>query len=302
MKKSSLLVAMAFAATSGFAQLTSKSGETILPEADDWSIGVDATPFLGYIGNMFNGNTGNGAPTWNFLNANQTIIGKMFTSETTAYRAILRIGLNSNKAVANIADATVTSAPVYPNLITMKEDEAKWGNSFIGLGGGMEWRRGKGRLQGFYGGDLMIWSSASKATYTYGNALAASGTVVTVNSGTTTDFVASVGQANLVTDTYGNSARVLTWKSGRTTGFGLRGFIGAEYFVLPKLSIGGEFGWGFGIAMTGASETEIESVGGSPASVGKQTMTGGKSSNMMLDVDRNAFGTGNGSLRMNFHF
>lgn len=293
---------MAFAATSGFAQLTSKSGETILPEADDWSIGIDATPFLNFVGNMFNGNTGNGAPTWNHLNANQTIIGKMFMDETTAYRGILRIGMNTNKAVANIADATVTTAPTYPNLITMKEDEAKWGSSFIGLGGGIEMRRGKGRLQGFYGGDLMIWSSASKASFTYGNALAASGTVVTVNNATTTTFNNSSLATNMTTDTYGNSARVLTYKSGRTTGFGLRGFIGAEYFVLPKLSIGGEFGWGLGFATTGASTTEMESVGGSPASVGKQEIVGGKSSSIMLDTDRNAFGTGNGSLRLNLHF
>lgn len=302
MKKSSLLVAMAFAATSGFAQLTSKSGETILPEADDWSIGIDAAPFLNFVGNMFNGNTGNAAPGWNFLNANQTIIGKMYTSETTAYRAILRIGMNSNKAVANIADATVTTAPTYPNLITMKEDEGKWGSSFIGLGGGMEWRRGKGRLQGMYGADLMIWTSASKASFTYGNALAASGTVVTVNNATTSTFANSMPGGNMTTDTYGNSARVLTYKSGRTTGFGVRGFIGAEYFVLPKISIGGEFGWGLGISMTGASETETESVGGAPASVGKQVIVGGKSSGFMLDVDRNAFGTGNATLRMNLHF
>ena len=71
---------MAFAATTSFAQLTSKSGETILPEADDWSVGIEATPFLNYIGNAFNGSLGNGAPTWNFLNANQTIIGKMWNS------------------------------------------------------------------------------------------------------------------------------------------------------------------------------------------------------------------------------
>lgn len=288
---------MAFVASSAFAQLTSKKGETILPEADDWSIGVDATPFLNYAGNLFNGNLGNGAPTWNFLNANQTIIGKMFTSETTAYRAILRIGMTSNKSVAMIADATVTTAPTYPNLPSMKEDEMKSGSNFIGIGGGMEWRRGKTRLQGFYGGDLMIWSSGSKQSYTYGNALAASGTVVTVNPGTTTNF-----GSNLTTDTYGNSARVLEYKAGRTTGFGVRGFIGCEYFILPKISVGAEFGWGLGIAMTGASSTEMESVGGSPASVGTQTIEGGKSSSLMLDVDRNAFGTGNGSLRMNFHF
>jgi hypothetical protein len=42
MKKSIALVALAFGVTSAFAQdLTSKKGEPILPEADDWSVGID---------------------------------------------------------------------------------------------------------------------------------------------------------------------------------------------------------------------------------------------------------------------
>ena len=46
MKKSIALVAMAFGVSSAFAQdLTSKKGEPILPEAGDWSIGIDAAPF-----------------------------------------------------------------------------------------------------------------------------------------------------------------------------------------------------------------------------------------------------------------
>ncbi|TND08058.1 MAG: hypothetical protein FD123_2612 [Bacteroidetes bacterium] len=294
MKKSTLFVAMAFAATTSFAQLTSKNGEAYLPETDDWSIGIDATPFLNYAGQMLS-NAGATAPTWNFLNANQTIIGKMYTSETSAYRAILRIGMTSNKSVAMIADATVTTAPTYPNLIAMKEDEMKAGTNFIGIGGGIEMRRGKTRLQGFYGGDAMIWSSGSKQTYTYGNTLAASGTIVTAAA--STNF-----GSNMTTDTYGNTARITEMKAGRTTGFGLRGFIGAEYFIFPKISVGAEFGWGLGITMTGASSTTMESVGGTPLSVGTQTIEGGKSSSLMLDVDRNAFGTGNGSLRLNLHF
>jgi hypothetical protein len=303
MKKSTLLLAaLAFSATAAFAQdLTSKKGETYLPEAGDWSIGIDATPVLNYVGNMFNGNTFNAAPTWNFLNTNQTIIGKMYKDETTAMRGIVRIGFNSMSHTAEIADATQTTAPTYPNLPSMKDDKFKAGNHFIGLGAGMEMRRGKTRLQGFYGVDAMLWVSGSSQKYTYGNALSASGTVVTANSGTSTDWSA-LGGNNLTTDSYGNGARVTSWKSGMTFGIGVRGFIGCEYFILPKISIGAEFGWGIGYTMTGQSTTEIESVGGAGPSVGTQTTKGGKSSSLMLDTDRNAFGTGNGSLRMNFHF
>jgi hypothetical protein len=303
MKKSTLVIAaLAFSASAAFAQdLTSKKGEAYLPESGDWSIGIDATPVLNYVGNMFNGNTFNAAPTWNFLNTNQTIIGKMYTSETMAYRGILRIGMTSMTYKNQIADASNTSAVTYPNLPPMKEDVFKNGSHFIGLGGGIEMRRGKTRLQGMYGVDGMLWLSGSSMKYTYGNALSTGGTPVGVSAATTTDFSA-MGGTNLTTDAYGNAARVTEWKSGMTFGIGVRGFIGAEYFVLPKLSIGAEFGWGIGYSMTGASSTTVESIGGSPAAVGTITTDGNKSSTLMLDTDRNVFGTGNGSLRLNLHF
>lgn len=295
MKKSVLAFALAFGLTSAFAQdLTSKKGEPILPESGDWSIGIDANPFLNYFGNMLNGNTSNSAPTWNFLNSNLTLVGKMFTSETTAYRGILRIGMNSTKETAMIGDAAVTTPPTFPSVPAMVEDVHKNSSRFIGLGGGMEWRRGKTRLQGFYGGDLMFWMSGSKDTYEYGNTLS---TTVAVNPGTTTNF-----GSNLTTDTYGNNARVLESKAGSTIGLGVRGFIGCEYFILPKISLGAEFGWGIAFSSTGAGSTTHESVGGTGPAPGEQTLETGKSSSFSLDLDRNAFGTGNGSLRINFHF
>jgi hypothetical protein len=300
MKKSTLMVAaLAFGVTTAFAQdLTSKKGEPILPEAGDYSIGIDATPFLNYFGNFIGGGGGNAAPGWNHLNGLNTIVGKMYVTPNMAYRGILRIGLNSNTSKAMIGDASVTTPPTYPNLPAMKEDVMKSSSSFIGLGAGLEYRRGKTRLQGFYGAEAFLWTSASSSKYTYGNALSST---VTVNGGTTTNF-----GANTLNDTYGNSARSITNKSGRTIGIGVRGFVGAEYFIIPKLSVGGEFGWGVGFSTTGASSNEIESVNG--ATPGKQTLEGTSSNQLILDTDRNAFGTGatqfapSASLRLNFHF
>src|SRR5947207_15841020 len=113
MKKSLTLLALALSFSSSFAQeLKSKKDEVILPEAGDWSIGVDATPFLNYVGNFIGGNGLNTAPTWNFLNGNNTIIGKMYSTETMAYRAILRIGLDNTHQSAMIADPTA-AVPTY---------------------------------------------------------------------------------------------------------------------------------------------------------------------------------------------
>ena len=46
-----------------------------------------------------------------------------------------------------------------------------------------------------------------------------------------------------------------------TFGFGVEGFLGAEYFVAPKLSIGGQFTWGPMYVMFTDNETEEKTTG-----------------------------------------
>eukprot|EP00353_Schmidingerella_taraikaensis_P011903 CAMPEP_0185589236 /NCGR_PEP_ID=MMETSP0434-20130131/56121_1 /TAXON_ID=626734 ORGANISM="Favella taraikaensis, Strain Fe Narragansett Bay" /NCGR_SAMPLE_ID=MMETSP0434 /ASSEMBLY_ACC=CAM_ASM_000379 /LENGTH=267 /DNA_ID=CAMNT_0028212453 /DNA_START=83 /DNA_END=886 /DNA_ORIENTATION=+ len=259
------------------------------PEADDWAIGIDATPFLSYFGNFIGGNDGNTAPSWNFLTNNQTITGKYFTSADMAYRGSLRLGFGSNSANSMVGQDGA-AAPTYPNLPTMVEDTWKQGNTNIGLSGGLEWRKGNGRLQGFYGGELGIMFSSTSTTYTYGNAM-------TTTGATSTDF----GTGNLNGDPVYGNGRLLSQSGGGTFGLGIRGFIGAEYFVLPKLSIGGEFGWGIAFMSTGAMTETWESTDGS--AIGTIEHTGTKSSAFGIDTESNngVFGTA-GSIRMTFHF
>lgn len=297
MKKAMLVLAVAFGVSSAFAQdLTSKKGEPFLPETDDWAVSIEANPLLNYLGNALNGNTSNTPPSWNFLNSNLTIIGKMFKDEKTAYRAIIRIGTGSVKTTEMIADATVTTPPTFPAPYPMVSDVEKVSGNSIGLGGGLEMRRGKTRLQGVYGGEALLWTSAGKTTYEYGNALSAT---VDATAATSTDFGGNLG----VDPQYLVNARMTESKTGRTLAFAVRGFIGAEYFIFPKMSIGGEFGWGIGISSTGAgSETwEMRDPAAPGAGVGITRDTG-KSSAFWIDVDQNLFGTGNASLRLNLHF
>jgi hypothetical protein len=296
MKKSTLFVAaLAFGMTTAFAQdLTSKKGESYLPEEGDYAIGIDAYPMLNYFGNMFNGTQNNTPFGWNYTNANAMITGKMFTSPTTAYRVAIRIGFTSNSSTAMIADANGT-APTFPALPSMVEDKMKMSSRFIGLGGGMEWRRGNTRLQGYWGGMAMIWMAGSKESYEYGNAMTNTSSAAAIS----TNWGSNINPAT----TYGANARVLSDKAGSTFGVGVRGFIGAEYFILPKLSIGGEFGWGFGFSSTGVGETEYEAVAGAPATVGTVTEENGtKSSGLWIDTDNNAFGMAPAAILIHFHF
>lgn len=295
MKKSTLAIALAFGVASAFAQdLTSKKGEPFLPEAGDWAIGIDATPFLNYAGQLLS-NAGASAPTWGHLNSNNTIIGKMFKDEKTAYRAILRIGMTSNKSNMMVGQVGA-AAPTFPSAATMVTDEMKSSSNFIGLGGGIEMRRGKTRLQGYYGGEAMLWMAGSKEAYTYGNALSTnSGAASSANS---SDFGTNIDPTYA---TWGG--RVTEVKTSKTFGFALRGFIGAEYFIIPKISIAGEFGWGLGITSNGERTATVEQFGGTGPSVGTTEYTvAGKSGGFSLDTDQNKFGTGTGSLRLNLHF
>ena len=285
MKKQITTVAMALALglfTVNAQDLTSKKGEPILPEEGDWGIGVDATPFLNYAGNFFGKTNNNNAPTFDFLTSNQTIVGKYFKDATTAYRAAIRLGFGSNSTTALVQQDGQSD----PN-VTVEDKRTVSGNGF-GLSGGIEFRKGKTRLQGYYGGELGIFFGGGKEKYTYGNAFSSTNT-----SPTTTNF-----GSNII-----GPARVTETKFGSTFQFGLRGFIGAEYFVLPKMSIGGEFGWGLSFTSVGQGQVTTESWDFSNNSVKTTTTKTGKSSSFGLDTDNNnsVFGPA-ATLRLNLYF
>lgn len=300
-----MIASLAFGVSSAFAQdLTSKKGEPILPEAEDWAISMDADPIFRFVGNAFNGNTGNAAPGAGFLNGNNTIIGKKFIDEKSAYRVLVRLGYTSISTKAMIGDATVTTAPVYPEVPKMVEDKWSRNSTNIGIGVGKEFRRGKTRLQGYYGADVMIWISSLTDKYKYGNDLSVGTPAVTVANST------NFGTGNITSDSYGNAARITKNKSGMTFGIGVRGFVGAEYFIFPKISVGAEYGWGIGFQSTGKGKRTVESIGGTTPQVGEiETVTSG-SSRFGFDTDLNQgtiFGfrgsnTGSASLRATFHF
>jgi hypothetical protein len=297
MKKGLLYAALLLGVCSAQAQLTSKKGEPYLPEAGDWSVGMDATPFLNYLGNFLS-QDGNTAPTQQFLNANQTIIGKYFKTDKMAYRGILRIGSNSQSWRNNIDQAGAT-APTYPALPATVEDTYKENGMNIGLGAGLEWRRGSTRLQGYYGADAVIGFINTGRSYEYGNTLTATSGVSAISTDWS-DEGSSI-PSNIINDTYGNAARITNVKDGSMFGLTLRAFGGVEYFIIPKISIAGEFGWGLTFASMGKSSTELESVN-TDGTLGTQTIEGTKGGRFALDTDRNLSGTASGALRVNFHF
>lgn len=279
MKKKVLFVASLFLATATFAQdgLTSKKGETILPESGDWAIGFDANPFLNFAGNILSGTATNNFGGANWTNGDMAITGKMFKDETTAYRAGVRIGLGGSSFTTQNDTSAGFGNPVYV------EDVFKTSNGFnVVLSGGLEKRRGSTRIQGFYGGEVLIGM---------------------ISGGTTdNEYGAVLDSANLMQGAATNN-RVTETKGGNTLSLGLRGFIGAEWFVAPKVSIAAEYGWGFMLNSTGEVEITTEHWGLASAAATTDTnfsttTMSSKSSSWGLDTDV----SGTGSLRIMFHF
>lgn len=297
MKKKVLFVAALFIGATTFAQdgLTSKKGETILPEAGDWAIGFDAVPFLNYAGNMLNGTTNNSltGATWTDSQT-MAIVGKMYIDETTAYRAKARIGFGSSKN-REIFEDDITASGAAPIEFS---NEFGTSNLNIALGGGIEKRRGSTRIQGFYGAEGLLMFGTSSNSNTYGRGLSDD---FNTNGAGYTDFTGTALD--------GSDTRVTESSNGSTFGFGVRGFIGVEWFVAPKVSIAAEYGWGLSLSSTGDGEQTIEwwgqsdedtanppSTAAADAKHSKTTKTGGASS-FGFDTD-----VTDGSLMVIFHF
>ena len=305
MKNALLIVGMTLTVSSMFAQggasstpassgssITSKKGEMYLPQAGDWSISMDASPFLTYFGNFFHGNGTTGAPYAAFLNQNQTIVGKYFVDDNTAYRGLLRIGFHSNSNNEEISSSDTSTA--FPRA--QVEDQQSISSHFIGLGVGMEKRRGSTRLQGYYGAEIMfsISSAGNDTTFTYGNSY---------NSGSNP----TPSWYNPMTGaTEAGLPRITQWTSGSTFGINLVGFIGFEYFFAPKISIGGEYTWGIMYQSSGQGSYSVEEI--NPKTGKDQTdsyKTGGNSGFSVDSGINSVWGNstmGAGNLYLNFHF
>jgi len=263
--------------TTASGPIMSKRGYPILPQGGDWGVSFDAVPVLNYVGNMFSQAGNNNNISAAFPAGTNRITVRKFTDDNTAYRAQVRfdLGTQTNKAnVQNDASTDPTSTV---------EDKQVVKNSTIQLAGGLEKRKGMGRVQGIYGAMAMInFGRGANGTnkYTYGNAISSSDP-----NPTSHNFNGNVG----------GGSRVTKQTTSNGFGIGVVGFLGAEYFIAPKLSLGAEFQWGPSFQSNGKSTTEVEYWDGSAVKTQTTTTAGGSSL---------GFGTSNmnGSINLNFFF
>ena len=194
--------------------LKTKNGIEILPQKGDVAIQFDARPAINYMGNLFSSTT---SPVINSPFGSGVFVGKYFTSATEAYR--VKFGFNLSKSTS---DTSISYGANQEYIISRNTQVQN-----VILGFGKEWRRGYRRLQGVYGveGLLQIGSSNPYNSKNYN---------LTIKQAVDTG-VESIGVARDL-----GTTKLVGF------GFGVRAFIGVEYFILPRISLGGEFGWGLG--------------------------------------------------------
>ncbi|HKR03335.1 MAG TPA: hypothetical protein VJY62_01760 [Bacteroidia bacterium] len=270
--------------------LLSKNGTPILPEEKDWAIGFDASPFFDVIKGVFSNADSSGSDYTKFTKDHPlTIYGKLVRSPQTIWRlsANLQFGSDKRNFVTSLdsSDGSSFLTPQYGN------DVVKLSGQGITLGFGIEKRRGKGRVQGYYGPEVRVGFLSEKATINYANQI------------TSENQVPSISPAFIIQP---NNARITESKSGSQFNIGIRAFGGVEYFFMAKASIALELGWGISYASNGEPSSSIEywdvSLNSGAGGVNRQRVPGyfdavGKSSSFRIDSDN-----ASGALNLFFYF
>ena len=266
--------------------LKSKKGENYLPETGEWGLGISGNAFFGIL----SGNNSGVLPGFNFVSNpptnladNFAVFGKYMVDEKTAYRVRFNVTTSSRKDVRDVIAFEPNFDPAFPKFTT---DSRKSTNTLVMIAAGLEKRRGSTRLQGIYGGEVVLGYGNSKSTYEYGNPI----------------------EQNLLYPTFnfdgnaGGTFRVSERDPGGSFLIGARGFIGVEYFIIPKLSVGGEFGYMLSYQATsnGTETTQTWDGASSTVRTTKTDVNNGGFTSLGIGLDN--LDNLNGSINILFYF
>jgi hypothetical protein len=209
---------------SGKSNLVSKKGIYILPQKGELALGIDAYPVFYYLGSVFS-NDGATPPSFDYGRPTG-IYGKYMLESDFAIRANFRFDFSSNSDIYVVPKSTLTFDPLAPQFV---EDEVIFHNNYAHLGVGIEKLRGLSRVQGKYGAEIIFGYLEYTTDYNYGNSI-------------TNQFNTPETYSNIYEN---GSERILSDYVDKGFYTGVRGFLGIEFFIGPKISLGGEFGYSF---------------------------------------------------------
>lgn len=239
MKKTAIALAFALSSLASVAAqestgtvLTGKNGTPILPQAGDIAIGVEATPYLNYLGNMFNNTEDNTLE----LGSN-TLYFRYFLEDDAALRLSLKIANTTNTYRYYTQDDQAIMQDPLSNAQT--EDAYTSRQYSYTLGVGYQKYRGYGRLRGFYGAQVFVGFAKDSYEYSYGNPMSATNTAPSSHWGQ-------------------QAIRPINGDEGLRTQFGIGALAGVEYYFAPKICIGGELNLNYAYTKTGQGDSTTE--------------------------------------------
>ncbi len=222
--------------------LTAQEDKDYLPKAGDLAVGIDMQPVYSFFGNLANGDVGNGLGQFGgedpFGITGISIMGKYMLDKTTA----LRVNVGINKDVTKTYSYSRDDAPILSQSNPLSEakvqDLNKFNRAGYSLAAGIEFRQGKNRIQGYFGGDVVFGVEKERYQFSYGNALTDANQIPTrtAYNNVPGGFPSAPKIANVGywTRTYATESYACTVLAG------VAGRLGVEYFIVPQLSFGGE--------------------------------------------------------------
>jgi len=223
--------------------IAEKDYSVYLPQAGDFSLGVDMGNFIEFIGSTIFGNLVNRVEDasemqiGDRLNAVQAfqsdIFGKYFLTDTRALRARLGIGINNSTIREFIKDDFAAINDPFSEVKTVDTRIQRFYS--VELGVGMEFRRSLWRVQGYVGGEVFGGYSHRNLSFEYGNNI----TAVNQNPSMAQNWLDENGNIENISSANGN--RILNKNKINTYNYGLGLFVGADYFISRNLSFGVEF-------------------------------------------------------------
>jgi hypothetical protein len=188
---------------------------------------------------------------------------------------------------------TIKVGTTNPNETVLDREELRVRKTGLRLGA--EMRRGHGRIQGFYGAEVLVSFGSAYDRYTYGNALTTANPIVFGYNFELADDVD--GSNNLLSDRI-----VGTDKTGMSQ-LGVRLFSGIEVFIFDKFSIGGELGFSVYTQNDGVTHEFRERIYNGKLETYKNRITAGENRRTVMQTEIFGGETAVGaSLRATFHF
>lgn len=238
-------------------EVVNKKGVPMLPQIGDWGIGMSATPFIDLAGNLIkinSGSTFSNPAHYRLLNGTQ-----FFAKYMDDTGKMIRITLNTNLYSRSRSGFIQKDNQTDPLVVV--EDHYSYSNQSLGLNIGREYRRGKTRLQGYYGFDAGFYIGGGSSHYRYGNEMTAS-----------QPYPSSTNWGNNLS----SLGRVTESRDGFTFGLNAGAFVGAEYFIFPGFSVGAEAKYSLGFTSKGQGKNTYENWNNISNSASLTTVNTGK--------------------------